>query len=149
MPVVPEHELPAYCGFCGRILEAVVVNQTGDAVISGALTALQNLQSHLSNGQASAVSNEDLSALDDCLSTVTQARAEVGSKQQQLQNAQSAYATAKTQLTQTMSNTVDTDIAQATVQLQSAQVSYNSALYATKISFQTSLVNFLTGTTTG
>jgi flagellar hook-associated protein 3 FlgL len=123
--------------------QRMVINQTGDTVLSGALAALESLKDHLANGQTVAISNDDLAALDDALSTVSGARAQVGSQVQQLENIQSAYATAKTQYTSIMSDTTDADIAQATVELQSAQLTYSGALYATKMSFQTSLLDFL------
>lgn len=123
--------------------ETMVINQTGDTVFTGAFSALASLKEHLDSGDISAISQDDLKAIDEALTGVTGARAQVGARVQRLQQLTSAYSAAGTQYSDMLSKTVDVDIAQVVVEFQSAQVAYNGALSATKMSFQQSLLDFI------
>jgi len=123
--------------------EPMVINRSGDSLFAGAFDTLMALRDHLGEGDVTAISKADLKALDDALAVINEARADVGARVQRLKQLDDAYTAARTHMTENLSKMQDIDIAQVVVEFQTAQVTYNGALSATKMGFQQSLLDFL------
>lgn len=84
-----------------------------------------------------------LSQFDAAISKVSTAQATEGATYKQVQNAQTVQASTDTTLKTELSNVQDIDLAQMTVQVSTAQVTYQAALQTTASIHQMSLLNFL------
>ena len=120
----------------------IALNQPGDAAFSPAFTALKTLQTDLSAGNVSAISN-DIGQIDTSLSTFSAAQATIGAKTDTVTAVQSNLQRAQISYQDSVSNIEDVDLATAYVQLQSAQNVYQASLATTAKAFQYSLADFL------
>jgi flagellar hook-associated protein 3 FlgL len=85
----------------------------------------------------------DLNSLDQFSAGVQSAQTQVGAAYNRVQSAQSAAQNQVTNLSEQRGQVESTDIAQATINLQLQQVSYQAALSATAKALQPSLLDFL------
>ncbi len=147
-PATGADPTPAYVGNNGAINAIVGKNNTlqlntpGNQAFSGAFKALQDLQTNLNSGNQAAIS-ASIGAVDAQVTAVSAVRANVGAKindvtllKQNLTRAQGEYQASD-------DNIESVDLAQAYVQLQSAQNVYQASLVTTSKAFQYSLASYL------
>lgn len=123
--------------------EVMQINATGDQAFAGVFDALKQLADHLANGQVSAISQQDLTALDNAIANVNGVRAVFGVNVQRLDQTKSRLDDAQTTMAALQSKIEDADIPHAVVALNEAQNAYQAALAATARGFQQSLLDFL------
>ncbi len=123
--------------------DTVVINHTGDQLLTPTLDALKNLKSHIEGGQISAISREDLAALDNVLQGLLSARAETGVKIQRLTATSSRLALSSENFTELLSKIEDADYTKAVVDLKTAELTYQGALTAGAHGISRTLLDFL------
>lgn len=142
----------AYVGTPGAVTRriadgvTVTVNSDGRNVFgSGATTAfaeLTALSTALRSGNSAGIS-AGITAMQARINTVTSARTQAGVIYQQVDNANTAAAQAQLHMQGNLSNLEDTDLAKATMQLQTQQIAYQASLAATSKTLSPSLLDFL------
>jgi len=126
----------------------VALNGDGSAAFGPAFAALKSLKADLTAAgagppRAPAALSADLQKFDGGLAAVSTARATAGAKINQVSTVQSQLARAAGTYQDAISNIEDVDLAQAYVQLQSAQNVYQASLSATAKASQYGLADFL------
>lgn len=119
----------------------VQVNTSAVDAFKPALDALTQLYSDLESGGT--VAGTTLSALDDALNSVTQARATVGARTNRLDQSQATLQAQQLAVTKLLSDTEDVDMASAISLFQQQQLTYNAALQVSGKILQTSLIDVL------
>ena len=125
---------------------AGVLGNGSEAKDGKLLDVLRTIARHLGEGTPegkAALTGEDLKGLDSGIEGLTQLQSVTGSATQQLQMAESRIEALQTSVEQTLSNTQDTDVAQATIAYSNQQAAYQAALRAGANIVQESLLNFL------
>ncbi len=122
--------------------QSVQINTAGSAAFGPAFTALQSLKTDLAAGDAAAISG-DIGKVDTALSALNDASATAGAKAGQAAAATANLSRAQSDYQSSISSIEDVDLAQAAVQLQADQNTYQASLEATAKSFQYSLSDFL------
>ncbi|HRK48069.1 MAG TPA: flagellin, partial [Nocardioides sp.] len=84
-----------------------------------------------------------LDALSDRATTVSTMHATVGATYKRIETAQSGLVDRKLNLTTSLSNIEDIDLAEASIEVSMRQVAYQAALAATAKTLQPSLMDFL------
>jgi flagellar hook-associated protein 3 FlgL len=110
------------------------------------LNVLRDISADLRGGtaaNANALRTTDLANLDSNLDTLSQLEANVGATENRLSLASSRIQDLQTSATKLLSQTQDTDFAQAAVDYSTQQASYNAALRASANIVQSSLLDFL------
>jgi len=110
------------------------------------LDTLRTIAQHLRAGTeeaANAIGTTDLEHLDTNMETLGQLEATAGSATDQLQTALTRNEDLQTSITAALSNTEDTNIANASIAYSSEQAAYQAALRAGATIVQESLLNFL------
>lgn len=124
----------------------LTVNLSGDTVFgtgAGSVFAtLDGIINRVETGDTSQVAT-DLSSLDGHLDTVLSGLVIVGSRTNQAQTALDRISSRKIDVARALSDTVDTDIAEATTDLQLQQVAYQSTLQTLATLIRPSLLDFL------
>jgi flagellar hook-associated protein 3 FlgL len=121
----------------------------GSGVASGdgkLLDTLSTIAQHLRGGTTedrSALATSDLQSLDTNIETLRQLQATAGSVTDQLQTALTRNEDLQTSITESLSNTDDTNVATASVAYSNEQAAYEAALRAGATIVQESLLNFL------
>lgn len=128
-----EYDLNAY----------VVINTPGQATFDPAIKALFNLRNDLNAGNATAISNGDLAAIDQAMDTVLAARADVGAKTNRLEAAQDRQSLLQVNLTDLRSKVADTDITTAISKFSISETVYNASLQVGSKAIQPSLLDYL------
>ena len=118
------------------------INTAGSTAFGPAFTALQSLKTDLASGDATAISG-DIGKVDTALSALNDASATAGAKADQATAATTNLTRAQSDYQSSISSIEDVDLAQAAVQLQADQNTYQASLEATAKSFQYSLSDFL------
>lgn len=108
----------------------------------GVFQTLQDLQTHLNDPSQPALDN-DIAALDAQMSQVMAKRAEVGARANRLETIQGQLDSTVTNLTKTLSDVQDVDVAKVVVDLNSQENVYRAALSVGARIIQPSLVDFL------
>jgi len=111
------------------------------------LNQIWQLQQALDNGDSSAVTNS-ITTLSDAFDHVNDESAIVGGNLSDLNSQQSAISVFKTNDQSILSNLQDTDMTQATTQLQQMQTAYQAALDVTNMLDNVNLASYLTGSST-
>ena len=123
----------------------VQINQTGPQAFGPAgsdlFTVLSNISATLRTNPSAA--SPQLAALDTALSRLSSAQAAEGTTYQQVQNTQSVQSATGTNLATQLSGLQDIDLADMTVKVATANVTYQAALQTTANVRQLSLLNFL------
>jgi flagellar hook-associated protein 3 FlgL len=110
------------------------------------LDVLRTIAQHLNEGtpeSKAALTSTDLKGLDGGIEALTQLQSVAGSANDQLQMATARIEALQSSVTQTLSNTQDTDVAKATIAYSNQQAAYQAALRAGANIVQESLLNFL------
>ncbi len=147
-PTTGTDPTPTYAGNSGAVSAILGRNNTlqlntpGNQAFGGAFKALQDLQNNLASGNQAAIS-ASIGAVDAQVIAVSSVRASAGAKlndvtllKQNLTRAQGEYQASD-------DNIESVDLAQAYVQLQSAQNVYQASLVTTSKAFQYSLASYL------
>lgn len=123
--------------------ETITVNIAGDQIFEQAFEVLRNIQSHLADGDSTKLSLEDIRALDQILSVITNARSEFGAKLQQANQSNDRLELTRVNLSDLKSKIEDVDMSRVVIDLKAAEITYQAALAATARGFQQSLVDYL------
>ncbi len=119
----------------------------GTAAADGkTLDVLRTIVGHLTEGTAegrAALTTTDLKALTTNIEGLLQLQSNNGSATNQLQAAASRIESLQITITGALSDTLNTDVAQATIAYSTQQAAYQSALRASATIVQESLLNFL------
>jgi flagellar hook-associated protein 3 FlgL len=110
------------------------------------IATLRNIAQHLRSSATTdrdALRNGDLKDLNDNLDALNQQRATLGAVQSRLDSAKSRLQDVETTTTQLLSNTEDTDLAKAILDLTNQQNTYQAALRSGASIIQPSLLDFL------
>lgn len=140
--------MPVYGGNSGTMSttlgpnSTLTINTPGSAVFDGTFQTLQALSANLATGNVPAIS-ANIAALDANLSTNSAVRAAVGSKTNQVDDTTQRLTRAQGEYQSAISKIEDVDLAQAYVQLQSAQNVYQASLVTTSKAFAHSLADYL------
>jgi flagellar hook-associated protein 3 FlgL len=128
----------------------LAVNVHGDEVLGGTpgatgnmLGVLRDVAAHLRSGDTTALSNDDLKALDGQIDNVLAVRSRIGAGMNRLETASSRLAEIEESTTSMLSNTEDADMAEVITNYSTQQAVYQSALNAGARIVQTSLLDFL------
>jgi flagellar hook-associated protein 3 FlgL len=128
----------------------LAVNVHGDEILGGSpgatgnmLGVLRDISTHLRSGDTTALSNDDLKALDGQIDNVLAVRSRVGAGMNRLETASSRLAEIEESTTSMLSNTEDAEMAEVITNYSTQQAVYQSALNAGARIVQTSLLDFL------
>ena len=122
----------------------MTVNAPGSPLFTGIYQALSALKSDLTSGNVSAISNTDIASLKSQMDTVSNMNGQFGAQIDTVNGMLSDNTQRTTDLTTSISNVVDANMAQAAVTLSQAQTAYQAALEATAKVSQVSLLDFIT-----
>jgi flagellar hook-associated protein 3 FlgL len=131
---------------------SVQINVNADAIIGSGggdgkvIATLRDIAAHLRSGVTAdrdALRTTDLAALSTNLDNVSQARATAGAVMSRLDSAKSRLADVETTTTELLSNTEDTDLTKAILELTNQQNAYQAALRSGASVIQPSLLDFL------
>lgn len=109
---------------------------------NGIFKTLNDFQTHLNNNQGDLVT-QDITALDNQLSVVMSARADVGARSNRMETIQQQLDATTTDLTKNLSEVEDVDVAKTVVDLNNQENVYRAALSVGAKIIQPSLVDFL------
>ena len=141
---------PVYGGDEGAVTAAlgpgvsVTLNAPGanQSLFSGTFSALATLKAHLLAGDSASVSG-DITAIQARIAVTSAASADIGNKTNQVTAAQQNLQRLDTEYQTAQSNIENTDLAQAYVQLQAAQNTYQASLVSVKDAFKYTLADYL------
>ncbi len=139
---------PTYTGNTGTIgaalskTDTVPLNTPGSQVFDAAFKSLQDLRNNLYAGTQSAISTS-IGSVDAQVSAVSAVRASVGAKTVEVTSTKQNLTRAQGEYESAVSNIEDVDLAQAYVQLQSAQNVYQASLVTTSKAYAHSLADYL------
>lgn len=142
---------PAFTGVAGGTVQrriadgtTVTVDTDGSAVFgTGADSVFSMVDSIVSDLRSGVNVNTRLTAIDARLTAVRAAQGDVGGRQAQLERAQDTLKSSSVSLENQRSGIEDLDLAGVILQLQTQQVSYQSALATTAKVIQPTLMDFL------
>jgi flagellar hook-associated protein 3 FlgL len=124
----------------------VAVNADGPAVFgtdgSNLFDSLDKLATALRAGDTAEIGNQ-LAALDTAQQRITAAVSDAGTRYNRVERAVSAASSAVFDLTTSLSDIEEVDLAKATISLSAQEVAYKAALSATARLVQPSLADFL------
>ena len=123
---------------------SVTLNSPGanQSLFTDTFSTLEALKSHLAAGDSAAVSS-DITAIQQRISVTSAASADIGNKTNQVTAAKQNLQRLDTEYQDTQSNIENTDLAQAYVQLQSAQNTYQASLVVVSKAYQYTLATYL------
>lgn len=122
--------------------ESVVVNTQSQTLITNAYNALESLRQNMLNGNVSAISN-DITSIQSSRDAVTQANGYAGTKLQTVTNLLSQHERRAEELTSSLSDVQDVDMAQAIMDYRSANSAYEAAMTVAAQGFQLSLMDYI------
>ncbi len=105
-------------------------------------TIVKNLTEGTAEGKA-ALASTDLKALSANIESLAEVQAETGSTTDRLQGATAQIEDLQSSVSSALSNTLDVNVAEATIAYSTEQAAYESALKASAAIIQESLLNFL------
>jgi flagellar hook-associated protein 3 FlgL len=116
---------------------------TTNGALPTAFAALLQLQSDLQSGNQTAIGTTDLTAIDQASDGILLAQGTNGASISRIQALQTTLSTTQTNLQAQYSTIVDADVAQASINYNSCQVTYQAALTIAGKSVEPSLLSFL------
>ena len=125
----------------GEVMRANLEN--ADAFFTGIYDALATLQSDLQGGDVLLISSQDVAAMQDSMNTLAAARGLNATKLQEIERLKSEGARRMDDLTKTVSDNEDIDLAEAVTKMQMAETAYTAALQVAGQGFRLSLMDFL------
>ncbi len=122
------------------------VNLTGDEVFNSPYNLFQvidDIYNNLMSGDTSALSQNRLSELDECIDNILRCRAQIGAKVKRIEDAMKAYEADEINLTKLLAQSEDADLAQVVMDLTNQENVYRAALATGARIIQPSLADFL------
>jgi flagellar hook-associated protein 3 FlgL len=126
--------------------ETIDVNVAGGDLFSNAYNALAGLKADLQSGDSAAISATDVSAITSASSAISDANGQMGAKADQVATLTSFNTQRITELTTSVSNVKDVNIATAATNYQAANNAYQAALTVVSKASSLSLMNYLSST---
>jgi flagellar hook-associated protein 3 FlgL len=127
-----------------RPSETIRVNTAGAGTFFTTLYAdLEKLKNDLQSGDVSSIGSSDIDAVQKQIKQVTAMRGVIGTKLQTVQGLTTMNQRRMDDLSQKISDVQEVDMAEAVVQLQSAQTAYTAALQVASRGQNLSLMDFL------
>lgn len=122
---------------------SVRLNESGHQIFSPLFSALESLKADIHNGDYTAISTNDIGAVDAGLQSVLGARAQIGTKLNQITDTTSRIQQSQLHMQDELSSLEDTDLASTYTKLQLAQNVYQASLTSTSKALQHSLIDYL------
>lgn len=122
---------------------AMTVNTQGGTLYTRAYQQLETLKNDLTGGNLGEISGVDVPAVQATIATINNLRGAVGSKLQSITDLNSQYARRSDELTKSISDVQDVDVAKAITQYTQAQTAYQAALSVTGQLNKLSLLNYI------
>lgn len=119
------------------------VNTPGSTAVPAAFAAMIQLQNDLQNGNVAAIGGADLTALDQASDGLLVTQASVGAGTTRITALQTTLQMQQNTLKAQYSDIVDADIAQASIDYNAAQATYQAAITVAGKSVEPSLLSFL------
>ncbi len=148
-PFTPGDATHAYHGDNGNLTatigdnNVITTNVNGEQVFGPVFSALEQLKTDITTNNANAISNTDLPAIDSSLSGISQSRAVIGSKVNQISDTLTRLSTTQATYQNNLSSVEDVDLASTFASLQVAQNVYQASLVATQKALSLSLAQYL------
>lgn len=121
----------------------VPINTVGSDIFDGLFSMIDDLTTHIDNGDLDAVSNNDIAAIQDQLDNVLTERATIGAKVNRMERNIDRLKQMDVQYNQLLVDTVGTDIAEAATILKSEELVYQTTLILNSRLLQTTLANYI------
>ena len=122
---------------------SIKINTVGSGLFDTAYNQLTQLKSDLLSGNPSTISNVDVAGLQKTMGLFEQAQGQAGAVGQTLSGATTANTQRSTELTTSISNLQDANMAQVVSQYSAAQAAYQAALMITSNASKFSLLTYL------
>ncbi|HEY3780453.1 MAG TPA: flagellar hook-associated protein FlgL [Fimbriimonadaceae bacterium] len=123
--------------------QKMTVNQPGNPLFTDIYNQLESLKTDLQSGSFSKISNTDIANIKSSIANVSDLNGQFGAQIDTVTNLTTANTARSTNLTASISNVVDADMATAIVNMTQAQNAYQAALESTAQASKYSLVDFL------
>jgi flagellar hook-associated protein 3 FlgL len=124
----------------GSVLE---VSYNGQEVFENFFAELDAFEHNIRSGDTNKISNTDLTNISNQLDNTLNVRAAIGAKINRLEKNMERFDTLNNQYTKLLSETEDTDYAEATMQLKMQESVYQAALATSARIMQTTLADYL------
>jgi flagellar hook-associated protein 3 FlgL len=138
-----------YAGDNNSIVAEVSPNQTMNlstslgSTIQTIYSQLESFKGNLTSGNTGTISNTDIANSKSMLETITDLRGSVGTQLQSVDSLTSQNQRRVDDLTTSISDNEDVDLAAAITKMQSAQLAYQAAMSVASQSFKTSLLDYM------
>ena len=117
--------------------------ENADTFFADVYNALENLRVDLLGGDVGKISDEDVGAMRTVVDEIGAARGTTGVKLNDIKRLETEGQRRMDDLTKTISDNEDIDLAEAITQMQMAETAYSAALQVTSQGFRLSLMDFL------
>lgn len=117
--------------------------ENADAFFTGMYSTLQTLQDDLRGGDVGLISQQDVAAVLGAMDQLSTARGSNATKLQEIERLRSEGARRMDDLTKTISDNEDIDLAEAITRMQMAETAYTASLQVASQGFRLSLMDFL------
>ncbi len=117
--------------------------ENADAFFGGIYTTLENLRTNLIGGNVELLSDQDIAAVQASMDQLSGARGLNATKLQEIDRLRSEGARRMDDLTKTISDNEDIDLAEAITKMQMAETAYTASLQVASQGFRLSLMDFL------
>jgi flagellar hook-associated protein 3 FlgL len=124
-------------------VQEIQTNTPGSTIFAPIFSSLQSLESDISSGNITNISNADLGAIDSANTNLSEVRANIGSTLNQVTSVTSDLSTMSGDLQNELASVQDVNIATVYTQLQTDQNVYQASLEATADAFKYSLSDFI------
>ncbi|MDR3710890.1 MAG: flagellar hook-associated protein FlgL [Capsulimonadaceae bacterium] len=148
-PFTQDDPIHAYHGDDGALTSTVApgvnirLNESGQTIFAPIFSALESLKADIRNGDYNSISTNDIGAVDAGLQGVLNARAQIGTKLNQISDTSDRIQSSQVHLQDQLSSLEDTDLATTYTQLQLSQNVYQASLASTAKALQHSLIDYL------
>ena len=117
--------------------------ENADTFFADVYNALENLRADLLGGDIGKISDQDVAAMRTVLDKIGTARGATGVKLADIERLETEGQRRMDDLTKTISDNEDVDLAEAITKMQMAETAYSAALQVTSQGFRLSLMDFL------
>lgn len=117
---------------------------SGGQMFKDAFDAIENLKNSIGSGAVGTISGVDIDALKQVATTFVEARADIGTRMQQVDALKSSFERRNDDLTNQISDVEEIDMSEAVTNYKQAELAYQAALQVTSKGFSLSLMDYLT-----
>ncbi len=117
--------------------------ENADTTFAGMYTTLENLRTDLLGGDVGLLSDQDVAAVQASMNQLSGARGLNATKLQEIERLRSEGSRRMDDLTKTISDNEDIDLAEAITKMQMAETAYTASLQVASQGFRLSLMDFL------